>query len=122
MQTAAVPSDATQHGEHGRVDAANRERFLANERRGESRELQRTGARVRARAPAAENAATHACHGRATLRRAPLRSRGRTIAIRAQNAMSTRERAFCSVGCSQQRVALAPSATGTRAACLLATL
>ena len=75
----------------------------------------------------------HACHGRATLRRAPLRSRGRTIAVRAQNAAERNvqarlwrlphaKRAFCSIGCSQQRIPLAPSATGTRAACLLATL
>ena len=74
MQTAAVPSEecsgeSTQHGEHGRVDAANRERAsLQMSGGGQSRGLQRTGARVRARVPvaehAAEHAATHACNTR----------------------------------------------------------
>ena len=147
MQTAAVPSEecsgeSTQHGEHGRVDAANRERAsLQMSGGGQSRGLQRTGARVRARVPvaehAAEHAATHACNTPATVERrygerrcvhadALLQYERRTQ----QNATSKRglwrlphaKRAFCSIGCSQQRIPLAPSATGTRAACLLATL
>ena len=97
-QLKAVPCDcrecsgeSTQHGEHGRFDAANRRASLQTSGGGESRGLVHVcGLEYPPQNMLQRTLATHACHGRVTLRRAPLRSRGRTIAVPTQNAVSKR--------------------------------
>jgi hypothetical protein len=136
-QLKAVPSDCRvksaaasrrNTASTGRVDAANRERAsLQMSGGGQSRGLQRTGTRVRARVPAAEHAATHACNTRLprssdTTASAAAFTRTHYCNTSAERSVQARLRRLPRAKRKQQRIPLAPSATGTQAACLLATL